>query len=146
MAEITRDTVMGGESPLTEGETVLTEFRADAGAYWRAHAKLALFGAVVAGVALVVIGNPTPWVGPVAAVPAIFLRAWYLKSEALAHRWRLTDTRLLGPGLRVVLRSSIASVRVLLGDVLVVTKSGDKHLIKYPADAAAVVAKIGGAA
>jgi hypothetical protein len=142
MAEIGRDSVMGGEAPLAEGEAVLAEFRADAGAYWRAHARLALFGAVLAGVVLVVIGNPTPWVGPVAAVPAIFLRAWYLKSEALAHRWRLTPTRLLGPGLRVVPRSSVASVRVLLGDVLVVTKAGEKHLIKYPADPASVVATL----
>lgn len=144
MTKITRDIVMGGEAALGEGETILAEFTADPAAYWRSHGVLALVGAVIAGGALVVMGNPDPWVGPVAAVPAIFLRAWYLKSEALSHRWRLTGTRLLGPGLRVVPRSSIASVRKLFGDVLVVTKTGDKHLIKYPADPMAVIAQING--
>lgn len=143
---ITRDPIMGGEVPLQDGETVLAEFRADPAAYWRGHGILAVALGVVAGVVLVAMGNPDPWVGLAAALPAVLLRAWYLKSEAMSHRWRLTETRLLGPGLRAVPRTSIASVRPFFGDVMVVTKGGDKHLVKYPADPRAVVRMIGGAA
>ena len=142
---ITRDPVMGGEVPLSDGETVLAEVRADPRAYWRAHGIMAVALGVVAGVVLVAMGNPDPWVGLAAALPAVGLRAWYLQSEALSHRWRLTERRLLGPGLRAVPRAAIASVRPFFGDVLVVTTGGDKHLVKYPADPAAVARMIGGA-
>lgn len=141
---ITRDPIMGGEVPLAEGETVLAEFSADPAVYWRAHGILAVMLGVAAGVVLIVMGNPDPWVGLAASLPAVLLRAWYLKSEALSHRWRMTETRLLGPGLRIVPRASIASVRRFLGDVVVTTAGGDKHLIRYPADPQAVVARLEG--
>jgi len=88
------------------------------------------------------MGDPAPWVGPVAAVLAIGARAAYLASEARDLTWRLTDQRLLGPAGRNLALSDIAKARSLFGDVQVVTRSGDKHLIKYMADARAVIAAI----
>ena len=123
-------------------ETVSARFVPDAPTYWRSHAVLALIGGVVAGGALLIGGNPAPWVGPVAAVLAIGARAAYLISEALAEEWRLTQRRLLGPAGRIVPLSSIKLARPFLGAVQIVTQGGDKHLIKYQADPAATVARI----
>lgn len=142
MSDLARDSVLGGEAPLQEGETVQAEFHADPGAFWRAHGLLALVGGAVAGAVLVAMGDANPWVGPLGAILAVGARAAYLRSEALAARWRLTDRRLLGPGLRAVPRASIATARRFFGDVQVVTTSGDKHLMKYMADGAAVAAAI----
>lgn len=142
MSEITRDPILGGEVPLDHDEILLDEFTADPAAYWRGHAVLAALGGVAAGLVLVAIGNPDPWVGPLAAVLAIGARATYLKSEALSLRWRLTNRRLLGPGLRSIPRGNIVMARKFLGDVQVVTARGDKHLMKYMADAPAVIAAI----
>ena len=63
-------------------------------------------------------------------------------SEALSDRWRLTKTRLIGPGGRILPLSSIQTVRPILGAVQVITRSGDKHLIKYLADPDAVADRI----
>ena len=142
MSDLVRDSVLGGEAPLQDGETVLAEFPADPAAYWRAHGILAVAGGAGAGAVLLAMGDANPWVGPLGAVLAVAARAAYLRSEALAARWRLTDRRLLGPGLRSVPRASIATARRFLGDVQVVTISGDKHLMKYMADAAAVAVTI----
>lgn len=129
-------------APLRPGEVMLAEWPADKASYWRSHGIMAVLGGFVAGVALVAIGNPTPWVGPVAAVAAMGARGWYLASEALAAHWRLTDQRLQGPGGRTVSLAQIKLARPFLGDVQVVTKSGDKHLMKYLANQASVVAAI----
>lgn len=117
-------------------------FRPDAATYWRAHGIMALAGGVLAGVVLVLMGNPSPWVGPVGAALAIGLRAAYLKSEAIAEEWVLTETHLLGPAGRSIPRDQITAARPLLGSVQVVTRSGDKHLIRYLADPAAAAALI----
>ena len=50
------------------------EFRPDQTAYLRAHAIMALVGGVLAGIVLILLDNPDPWVGPVAAVLAIGIR------------------------------------------------------------------------
>ncbi len=144
MADLPRDSVMGVSemAPLRDGERVLAKWRADAQTYWRGHGIMALVGGALAGGALMAMGNPTPWVGPVAAVAALGLRGWYLASEAFAGVWRLTDQRLQGPGGREIALSAIAKARPFLGDVQVVTTSGDKHLMKYMAEAGAVVAAI----
>ncbi|MBE0554568.1 MAG: hypothetical protein IH625_12835 [Rhodobacteraceae bacterium] len=103
---------------------------------------MALAGGVGAGVVLVALGNPAPWVGPVAAAAAIAIRALYLRSEAMAEDWRMTSRRLLGPGGRIVPLSQVKEARKFLGAVQIVTKSGDKHLIKYQEDAATTAAAI----
>jgi hypothetical protein len=146
MSEIIRDSILGGEVPLAEDETVIAEFRPDPSAYWRGHGILALAGGIAAGIVLVVMGNPAPWVGPLGAAAAILARAAFLRSEAMAARWRLTDRRLLGPALRAIPREDIVMVRPFMGDVQVVTRGGDKHLMKYMADPASVVRMVGGAA
>ena len=64
-----------------------TDFRPDAPTYWRAHAIMALAGGIAAGLVLVALGNPAPWVGPLGAALAIGLRAAYVKSEAMAEVW-----------------------------------------------------------
>ena len=144
MSDLPRDSVLGGEVSLRDGEPVLAEFRADPVAYWRGHAILALAAGAAAGVALVWMGDANPWVGPLGAAIAIGLRAVYLRSEAMEARWRLTPTRLLGPGLRDIPRARIARARRFLGDVQVVTVDGDKHLMRYMGDAGAVIAALTG--
>jgi hypothetical protein len=140
--KITRDPILGREVNLDPGERPIAVFRADGASYWRSHAVMALIAGGIAGAALLYGGNAAPWVGPVAAVLAIGLRAAYLRSEAMAEEWSLTNRRLIGPGGRVAPLSSLKLVRPFLGAVQLVTQSGDKHLIKYQADAAATVAAI----
>lgn len=142
MTEIVQEKMYGTPAPLDADETVIARFVPDAQIYWRSHAVLALIGGVVAGLALLYGGNPAPWVGPLAAILAIGLRAAYLKSEVFAEEWRLTPRRLLGPAGRIAPLSSIKLARSFLGAVQIVTQSGDKHLIKYQSDPAATVARI----
>ena len=59
-----------------------------------------------------------------------------------ARRWQLTDRRLIGPQGKEVMLLQIALVRSLMGDVQIVSQSGDKHLIRHLAEAAPVVAAI----
>lgn len=141
MTEITRDPILGHEVSLESGEAILSVFRPDVGVYWRANGVLAVVAGAVAGAALAYGGNPAPWVGPVAAVLAVGLRAVYLRSEAMAEEWKLTTRRLIGPGGRVAPLSSLKQVRPFFGAVQLVTGS-DKHLMKYQADTAATVAAI----
>lgn len=118
------------------------EFRPDAGRYWLNHLATAVVLGALAGVVLIAMGNPYPWTGPVAALLALGVRAVYLRSEAMADVWRLTDGALVGPGARRVALADITPVRTLMGHVQVVTKQGDKILIRYLADAKAAVAAI----
>jgi hypothetical protein len=118
------------------------EFRPDAGRYWLNHLATAVVLGAVAGLVLIAMGNPYPWTGPVAALLALGVRAVYLRSEAMADVWRLTDGALVGPGARRVALADITLVRTLMGHVQVVTKQGDKILIRYLADAKAAVAAI----
>ncbi len=142
MSKITHDSMFGQVVSLDPNETLLATFRADLPTYWKSHAIMALIAGILAGIALVYGGNPAPWVGPVAAVLAIALRAAYLKSEVLAEDWRLTNRRLLGPGGRIAPLTSLKLARPFLGAVQLVMAGGDKHLIKYQADTAATVAAI----
>jgi hypothetical protein len=142
MARIEPDSVMGHPAPLLEGEKVVQEFHPDRTAYWRAHLVMAVFLGIFAGLVLLWQGNPYPVVGPVAAVLAIGIRAAYVASEAMAEVWRLTDRRLLGPAGRVVPLPQLQAARPFLGAVQVTTTTGDKHLIKYQADPAAVATRL----
>jgi hypothetical protein len=120
----------------------MMEFRPSPAAYHRAHAIMALVGGVAAGIALILLGNANPWVGPVAALLAIGIRAAYLRSEALAEVWTLTPTHLTGPGGRAIPRAQIVRARAFLGAVQIVTATGDKHLIRYLPDPAAAARAI----
>lgn len=111
-------------------------FRPDRATYLRDHAWMAA-AAMAAGVAILwLIGNPHVWTGAVGGLAAIGLRAWYLASEELAARWDMTDSRLTGPGGRSIGLDEIRSLHSLMSAVQIVTKSGDKHLIKYQVDKA----------
>lgn len=145
MAKIEPDNVMGRPAALVDGESVLVEFPADRAAYWRGHLIMGAALGLAAGLFLVWQGNPYPVAGPVGAIIAVAARSAYLASEALTDVWRLTDRRLLGPGGRVIPLGQIKTARPFLGAVQVVTLSGDKHLIKYQADADATAARIGAA-
>lgn len=128
---------------LDPGEKLIAEFRPDRGRYWRDHAILAVALMAVAGIVLWAIDSPYPAIGSLGAILAVAVRAAYLASESLAMRWVLTDRRLLLPGgTRVVPLLELATVRPFLGDVQLITRAGDKHLLKHLANAEDVVAQI----
>jgi hypothetical protein len=117
-------------------------FAPDKSAYIRTNAWLAAFAMAAAMIILWLIGNPYPWTGAPAGLAAIGVRAWYLASEELVAAWEMTDTTLTGPGPRKVALNQIQAVNVMGSFVQIVTKGGDKHLIKYQADPAATKAAI----
>ena len=133
--------LQGGLDP-EPGESLHAEFRADRAAYWRGHLVMAVVLGLGAGLVLMALDNPAPWAGPVGAALALGLRGWYLASEVLGMRWQLTDRRVVAPGGRAFRLADLVTVRPFLGDVQLVTRQGDKHLIKYQADPAATVAAI----
>lgn len=131
---------------LDEGERAHDVFRADRATYWRDHALMAA-AAMAAGMAvLAALGNPHIWTGAVGGLAAIALRAFYLSSEALDNEWRLTDRRLLGPSATAIPLADVSAVRGFGSAVQVVTRAGDKHLIKYMADRRRAQARIAAAA
>ena len=121
-------------SELQTGETVQQSFRADRSTYIRDHAWMAAVAMAAGMVVLWAIGNPHIWTGAVGGLAAIAIRGWYVASDELGVRWDLTNKRLLGPQTRSVELGQIKDVRTLASAVQVVTKSGDKHLLKYQAD------------
>ena len=137
--------MLAGPRPLAEGEVLLASFRADKGVYLRSTLSLMAVLGTLAGLVLIWLGDPHPWTGPLAAILGLGARAWYLASEALSAEWRLTNRRLLGPAGQVIARADLAAPRKVFGDVAVITRGGDKFLIKYPADPQAVMAALMGA-
>jgi hypothetical protein len=87
------------------------------------------------------VGNADVWVALIAGPVAIAVRGGYLASEELSVVWELTDRSLNGPG-RNLLLSDIETVRTIGSAAQVITRSGDKHLMKYMADPKAVAARI----
>jgi hypothetical protein len=127
---------------LDPGEAVQHSFSPDRATYWRDHAWMAAAAMGLGMAILWAIGNPHVWTGAVGGLAAIALRAGYVASDALAMRWDLTDRRLLGPGGHAITLSRIATVRTLGSAVQIITDTGDKHLIRYQADAPATRAAI----
>jgi len=119
-----------------------TQFTPDKAAYLRNHAWLAALGMGAAMGLLWIMGNPDIWTGAPAGLAAITLRGWYLYSEEMAVVWRIENDTLTGPAERKIPLANIKAVRALGSFVQVVTKTGDKHLIKYQADPAATIAAI----
>ena len=120
----------------------MTRFPADRQAYIRSHTWLAAVGMAGAMVVLWAIGSPHVWTGAPAGLAAIALRGWYLASEELAAEWQIEGGALIGPGQRSVPLGDIAEVKTLGSFVQVITRGGDKHLIKYQADPDATKAAI----
>ena len=129
-------------SALAPDEVVLASFSGDRATYWRSHAWLAAI-AMAAGMAiLALMGNPHVWTGAIGGLAAVAVRAFYLASDEVKTRWDLTNRRLLGPGTRAIPLTQIETIRSLGSAVQVITTAGDKHLLKYQADAAQVIAEI----
>jgi len=120
----------------------MTKFTADRTAYLRNHAWLAGLGMAGAMALLWVMGNPYIWTGAPAGLAAIALRGWYLASEELGVVWQIDGTTLSGPAGRSIPLNQIETVRTLGSFVQVITRSGDKYLIKYQADPAATATAI----
>ncbi len=114
--------------------SAILEIRASRAAYNREHVVLFLIGAIGMYFTLWAIGNPFPWTGIVGAAIAIFIRWFYVASEAMNVVWTLTDTRLIGPSERSIPLASIKTVRSLFSAVQVITHTGDKYMLKYLAD------------
>ena len=127
---------------LAKGEKMLREIRPDRGRYWRDHAILALVGMAGVGGVLLAIGSPHAAIGALGAPLAVGARALYLASESLGARWWLTSQRVLLPGARSVGLLEVETVRKLLGDVQIITRSGDKHLLRHIAEPEKLVSDI----
>lgn len=119
-----------------------TQFTPDRTAYIRSHAWMAALAMAAGMVILWAMGNPHVWTGAIGGLAAIILRGWYLMSEEMAVVWTLSDTSLTGPAERNIPLAQIERVRTMGSYVQVVTKSGDKHLIKYQANPAATARTI----
>lgn len=124
------------------GEKLLREIRADRGVYIRDHAVMALLGMAAAGVVLTLIGSEHAAIGALGAVLALAVRGLWLYSEQMKFRWVLSTMRLVGPGGRQVYLLELETTRRLFSDIQLVTKSGDKHLIKHVANPAGLLAEI----
>lgn len=128
---------------LEPGEKVLARLQADKGRYWRDHAMLAVVGMAGVGAFLWLIGSEHVAIGSLGAILALAVRGAYLYREQTGMIWHLTDRRLILPdGKRSVMVMEIDTVRRLLGDMQIITRSGDKYLIKHLADTPAAVARI----
>lgn len=127
---------------LADGETLVAKFSGHPATYIKEHAMLAAIGAVGATAVLMAMGNPHAWSGAVGALLAIAIRGVYVYSEAVGQTWQLTDRRLLSPTGMIIPRSEIADVRTIISAAQVITRTGDKYLIKYQADPKAVAATI----
>lgn len=127
-------------------DTVLARFAADRATYWRDHAWLAALAMAVGMGVLWIMDNPHIWTGAIGGLFAVAVRAFYLASDEATAVWVLTETELKGPEGRRVRLAEIDKLRTLGSAVQIITRSGDKHLMKYLADRPAVVARIEDAA
>lgn len=127
---------------LEPGEKLIESFSGNTPTYVKEHVMLAALGALVISGALMAMGNPHAWTGIIGSVAAIAVRGLYVAKEQLGFTWHLTNRRLIGPGGRTVLLTSIAKVNVIFTAAQIVTLSGDKYMLKYQADAKATQAAI----
>ncbi|MEM1429910.1 MAG: hypothetical protein AAGG09_10670 [Pseudomonadota bacterium] len=137
--------------PEDDGARLVETFAPSREAYIRSHLWLGAAAMGGATAVLYAIGNPDYWVGAIAGIGAIAVRGFYLASEELGQRWELTETSIRGRAAggkltRVVALNQVQTVRSLGSAVQVVTKSGDKMLMKYIGDPHAVRAQIARAA
>ena len=117
-------------------------FAPDRSTYIRAHWTMAAVFMTGGMAVLWLMGNPHWWTGAVGGLAAVALRGWYLIDEALAERWDIRDGVLHGPGGRTVSIADVTKVRTLGTSVQVVTRTGDKHLLRYQADPLATQAAL----
>ena len=117
-------------------------FRADRATYWREHAWIAAIAMAFGMGALWAIGNPHVWTGAVGGLFAVAVRAFYLASDEATAEWRMTATDIFGPENRQIPLAEIDRLRTFGSAVQIITRAGDKHLMKYMADRPRVAAEI----
>ena len=143
MGEQIRETSLGDTVYEPEpGEKKLRDIRSDKGTYWRDHGVMAVLGMGVVGMVLAFIGSDHVAIGSLGAVLALGVRGLWLYSEQMKFRWVLSNMRLVGPGGRQVYLLELEKARRLFGDIQLITKSGDKHLIKHIRQSDQLVAEI----
>ncbi|WP_439522554.1 hypothetical protein [Marivita sp.] len=120
----------------------MIEFKPDMATYIRAHAVMTAIAMVVGMLILWAVGNPHIWTGAIGGLAAVALRGWYLADEVMEETWTLTKFGLKGPYERKADLDEIVKLRVIAGSVQVITKTGNKHLIKYQPDPRAVIDQI----
>lgn len=114
--------------------TETLRFLPDRKAWLRAQIRLALVAMIGAMLGLKLMGNPNVWVGAITGMAGIALRSWYLASEEMSAEWVIDGDTISGPLERQVRLDQIEKIRILGSFVQIITKSGDKHLIKYQAN------------
>ncbi|MCR9109519.1 hypothetical protein [Marivita sp. XM-24bin2] len=123
----------------------MIEFKPEMSTYLRAHAVMTAIAMAAGMLILWVLGNPHIWTGAVGGFAAVALRGWYLADEVMDEVWTMSSVGLKGPYGRTARFEDISKLRTIAGAVQIVTKSGDKHLIKYQPDPNAVIAQINAA-
>ncbi|MBM2321715.1 MULTISPECIES: hypothetical protein [Marivita] len=123
----------------------MIEFKPDMTTYIRAHAVMTAFAMAAGMLILWALGNPHVWTGAVGGFAAVALRGWYMADEIMDEVWTMNNTSLTGPYERKARLDDITKVRTIAGSVQIITKSGDKHLIKYQPDTGAVIDQINAA-
>ncbi len=120
----------------------MIEFKPDMSTYLRAHAVMTAIAMAAGMLILWILGNPHIWTGAVGGFAAVALRGWYLADEVMDEVWTMSSVGLKGPYERKARFEDISKLRTIAGSVQIITKSGDKHLIKYQPDPNAVIAQI----
>lgn len=118
------------------------EFTPNRSAYIRAHAWMSAFAMAAGMMILWAMDNPHVWTGAIGGLGAIALRGWYMMSEEMAVIWRVQDGALNGPAERNVPLDQIDAVKTMGSYVQVITRRGDKHLIKYQSSPSTTVAAL----
>lgn len=121
-------------------------WRPDRAVYIRDHLFMGCLGAIGATALLYYMGDADYWVGVPASLLAIGVRGWYVASEELGMEWALDSAAVSGSNGKRIPLGQIERVRSIGSAVQIVTKGGDKHLLKYMADTAAVKTAIARAA
>lgn len=127
---------------LNPGEEVIAEFTGNMATYIKEHIMLAAIGSVLAAGVLMLMGNEHAWTGVVGAVAAIGVRGLYVASEQVGMTWTLTNHRVISPAEVPIPLSEIERVRTIFSAAQIVTRSGDKYMLKYQANPAATARTI----
>ena len=112
----------------------MARFTGDLATYVKEHIMLAAIGSVAAVAILMAMGNEHAWTGVVGAVLAIGVRGVYVASEQVGMTWILTNRRVISPAGLTIPRTDIQTVRRIFSAAQIITRSGDKFMLKYQKD------------
>ncbi|MCT4608089.1 MAG: hypothetical protein N4A70_02680 [Pelagimonas sp.] len=120
-------------------------FSPDLKTYIQSHFTMAALAMAAGMLILWFMGNPHIWTGAIGGLAAVAVRGWYLMDEELSHRWDMTAATLNGPAGRIVPLDQITEVKSIGSAVQLITKAGEKHLIKFQADPDTTITRINAA-